>query len=103
MGFCDNGFRPRSPAPIRSAPSKALVIDYFARSENVFGLKSGSWIGNIELVVDPEFVASTTSCARDLERVPAIVAPPHGQAFFQEQFDVLSRRRPNTKRGSFRS
>ena len=57
MGFDDDGLLPRPSAPIGGAPRISGVIDHLARAEDVFGLKRRRRIGDIDLVVDAEFVA----------------------------------------------
>src|SRR5215210_802438 len=66
------------------------------------GLKRGSWIGHVDLVVKPEFIVRTGTHARDISRKPAVLTAPHRLSFFKQQIDLLRGRRPESKRGAVR-
>src|SRR5450432_2301548 len=94
VGFDLDGFMPRAATPVRGAPLIGPVIDHFARTRNIVGLKGGSRIGYVDFVVDPEFVACAGLDAGYIGRKPAVFAAPHRLRPFQQQVDALRRRRP---------
>src|ERR1700731_2343845 len=102
MGFDQHGFLPWTPAPVRCAPPVARVIDHFARARHIVGLKGGSRIRDVDLVVDAEFVARAGRHARQVDAEPAVLAAPQGMGFFQQQIDAFGRRRPKAKRRAVR-
>src|SRR5215212_6376769 len=102
MGFNQDGFLPRAPAPIGRAPSIACVIDQLARTRNVVGLKGGSRVGHVDLVVEPKFIVRTGPHARNVSEKPAVLTAPHRLGFFEQQIDPLRARRPKSKRGAVR-
>src|SRR5215207_601464 len=74
MALDDDGFLPGPPAPGGGAPWIRRVVDHLARTEHIFRLEIGSRIGDVDLVVDAEFVAGACFRARYLHGKPAVVA-----------------------------
>ena len=73
------------------------MIDHLARTENVVGLKRGRRVGDVDLVVDAEFVAGAGRGAGNLGGEPAVIAARHRMRLVQQQIDALRGRRPQPK------
>src|SRR5436189_5469724 len=79
------------------------MIDQLAWTRNVIGLKGGSGIGNVDLIVDAELVSRACLYACDVSGKPAVVASPHRCGFLKQKIDALCARRPKSKRRAVRS
>src|SRR5436309_9850561 len=97
MGLDDHGLLPRPSAPVRSAPSIGFMIDDFAGTENIIGLKCRCRIRHVDLVIDAEFVARARLHAGDVGCEPAALAALHRVRLLQHDFDAFRRRRPQPK------
>ena len=73
------------------------MIDHLGGAENVFGLERGGGVGDIDLIVDAEFIADAGRNAQNLGGEPAVVAAPHRVRFLQQHIDAFCRRRPQPK------
>jgi hypothetical protein len=92
--FKQHGFMPWASTPIPGAPLVSAVVDYLAGARGVVGLERGGRIGDIDLIVDPEFVAAAGFCAWDVGAKPAVIAAPQGVRILQLEIDAFGRRRP---------
>ena len=70
------------------------MIDHFAGAENVFRLERGGGVGDIDLVVDVEFVAGAGGNTQNLGGEPAVVAARHRVRLLQHHVNALCRWRP---------
>ena len=94
MGFEHDGLMPGPAAPIGGAPWIGGVVDHLAWAGHILGLEGRGRIGNVDLVVDAEFVARTGADAGNLGGEPAIFASRQGVRLLQQQIDAPGRRRP---------
>ena len=78
------------------------VIDHLARTRNIVGLKGGRRIGDVDFVVDAEFVTGASANIRYFGSVPAIVAPNHGVRFFEQEIYAPRGRRPQSEQRAVR-
>src|ERR1700682_4618509 len=88
MGLKHHGLVPGPAAPAGSAPWIGGVIDHLARAGDSLGLESGGRIGDVDLVVDAEFVARTGLHAGNLGGEPAIFAAYQGMKLVQQEIDT---------------
>src|SRR5579864_1199942 len=101
MGLEQHRFEPRPPAPVSGAPVVAGMIDHFARTGHVLGLKGGGRVRHVDLIVDPEFVARASFGVRNVDLEPAVprarkrVASP-----LHQHIDPPGRRGPKAERGA---
>src|SRR5438067_11761460 len=79
------------------------MIDQLAWTRNVIGLKGGSGIGNVDLILDAELVSRACLYACDVSGKLAVVASQHRGGLLKQKIDALCARRPKSKRRAVRS